>query len=97
MRDRSGHFAHQRDAVQMRHLLALDLQLKVGLFLRADIDCHADEFQKIAVLVLQTSSAHDDPARFTVRQNEPVLRFEKSERVAHARSKAAWTAALSSG
>ena len=43
MRDRCGHFAHQSDAVQMRHLLALDLQLQVGLLLRADIDRHTDE------------------------------------------------------
>ena len=82
VRDRRGHFPHQRHAIQMRHLFALDLQLKVGLLLRADIDRHADEFQKISVLVLQTPSAHDDPARLAVGQNEPVLRFEDSERSA---------------
>ena len=52
MRDRSGHFPHQRHTVQMRHLLALYLQLKLGLLLRADINRHADEFQKTSVLVL---------------------------------------------
>ena len=36
----------------MRHFLALYLQLKLGPLLRADIDGHADKFQKISMLVL---------------------------------------------
>ncbi len=83
MRDRGGHFAHQGDPIQMRHLFTLNLQLQIGLFLRADVDRHADEFQEISVLVRQTASAHDDPARLAVRQKEPMLRFE-DPCVAHA-------------
>src|SRR5436309_819854 len=63
----------------MRHLFALDLQLEIGLFLRAHVDSNADEFQKISVFVLETSPAHNDPSRLAVGQNETVLRLEDAE------------------
>ena len=84
VRDRSGHFPHQRHAIQMCQLFALYLQLEAGLLLRADINRYPDKFQKTSVLVLQTPSAHDDPAGLAVRQNESVLRFEDSVRSARA-------------
>ena len=62
----------------MFHLLALYLQLKVGLLLRAHIDRHTDKFQKISMLVLQAASADDDPACLAVRQNKSVLRLKDS-------------------
>src|SRR5439155_26383211 len=40
---------------------------------------YSDEFQKVSVFVLQTSAAHNDPARPAVRQNETVLRLEDAE------------------
>src|SRR5947207_2284670 len=52
VRDRSGHFPHQRHAIQMCQLFALYLQLEVGLLLRADINRYPDKFQKTSVLVL---------------------------------------------
>ena len=72
----------------MRHFLALDLQLQIGLLLRADIDRHADDFEKISVLVLQTSAAHDDPAGLAVmeeRAGAPISKFRLSTGVIESR------------
>ena len=41
---RSGHFAYQRDPAQMRELLPLGLQLQVGLLLRTNVNCYANDF-----------------------------------------------------
>ena len=64
----------------MRHLFALELQLQVGLLLRADIKSDADRFQKISVLVRQTAPTHDDPARPSIGEDEAVLALESSVR-----------------
>src|SRR5882762_11718685 len=74
---RRGHLAHQRDAVSMSHLFALMLQLKVGLFLRANIQSHANGFQKVPFLILQTAPALNYPSRFSIRQTKTVLAFER--------------------
>ena len=61
----------------MSHLFALMLQLKVGLFLRANIQSHSNGLQKISFLVLQTAPAHNYPPRFSIRQTKTVLAFER--------------------
>ena len=62
----------------MRHFFALHLQVEIGLLLRANIDSHTNRFQDFAVLILQTTAAHDDPAHFAVRQKQAVLALELS-------------------
>ena len=74
--DRSGHFTHQGDAVEMGQLLALVLQFQIGLLLRTDVDANADYFGKLSLFVLQTSSAHDHPARFPKGKHQPMLALE---------------------
>src|SRR5690242_15198471 len=77
MGERCGHFAHNGDAVSMSHFFALMLQLKIGLFLRADVQSHSDYFQKISFRILQTASAHNHPTNFSVGQKEAVFTFER--------------------
>ena len=80
----------------MRHFFALNLYLKGGLLLRADIECHPDCFQKISVLILQTTSPHNYPACLAVWQKKAVLALERPCKE-QARSYSAFTAARSSG
>ena len=68
----------------MRHLLALDLQLKFGLLLGADVDGHTDQLEKIPMFIRETAAADDDPAGPAMRQNEAVFGFEGSMRRARA-------------
>src|SRR5215475_12194413 len=62
----------------MRHLLALHLQLEVGLLLRANINRDTDRFDDLAVLIFQTTPAHDYPANFSVGQEQTVFALEFS-------------------
>src|ERR1044071_8207284 len=72
-----SHFAHQGNAIPVSHLFALMLQLKVGLFLRANVQSHSDRLQKISFLVRQTAAAHDYPPRFPIWQKEAVFAFKR--------------------
>src|SRR6266403_4187850 len=60
----------------MSHLLALMLQLKIGLLLCADVQGHSNRLQEISFLVLQTASAHNHPTRFPVGQKKAMFAFE---------------------
>src|SRR4030095_13448169 len=48
------------------------------LLLRANVDSDANRFDYFALLILQASAAHDDPAYFPVRQKKPVFALELS-------------------
>src|SRR4029077_11887248 len=77
VRKRCSHFAHQSDTISMRHFFALNLYLKGGLLLRANIKRHADCFQKVPVVILQTTPSHDYPTCLAIRQKEAVLALER--------------------
>src|SRR4030095_11884749 len=61
----------------MRHFFALNLKLKGGLLLRANIKRHADCFQKVPVVILQTTPSHDYPTCLAIGQKEAVLALER--------------------
>ena len=60
----------------MRHFFALNLHLKCGLLLRANIKCNADCFQRVPIFILKTTPSHDDPTCFAIWQKEAVLALE---------------------
>jgi hypothetical protein len=68
----------------MRHLLALDLQLEVGLLLRADVDRDPNQLEKISVFVRQAAPPDDYPARPAVREKEAVFGLKRPMRRAGA-------------
>src|SRR5262249_42540210 len=74
--ERRRHFAHQSDSVSMRHFFALNLHLKGGLLLRANIKRHADCFQKVPIFILKTTAPHDYPTCLAIWQKEAVLALE---------------------
>src|SRR4051794_22551962 len=62
----------------MGQLIALDLQLQLGLFLRTHIDGDADDFEQITILLMQTPASHNNGARFAIGRREPVLAFKST-------------------
>src|SRR4051794_28498472 len=82
MRKRGGHFAHERNAIAMGHLVATNLNGKISLFLSAEIDGYADGFKQVAFFILKTATPHDDPARFTIGKEKAVFALECSPKSA---------------
>ena len=64
----------------MSHLFALKLQLEISLLLRTDIKSHTNGLEEIAMFVRQTPSAHDNPARSPIREDDAMLALERSIR-----------------
>ena len=73
--ERRRQFAHQRHPAQTRHLFALKPQVQVRFHLRSHVDGDPDEFADLSALIAQVAAPRDVPARFAIRQEQPVFRL----------------------
>ena len=60
----------------MRHLFALQPQLKIRFHLRRDIDGDTDQLRYFPLIVAQITATRDEPPCFTVRSQQPIFNFK---------------------